>query len=221
MVDIRIGYHRIFTDDIKRFERAVVGRRYHLGGFHTGLIGKFGDIPGLDHALTCLGIDDFLIAAINIRKPAHIASPLDIILTAKGIDTAAFNAQIAAEHGEVGQRFDVIGSGGMLGNSHAIQNACALGFGIKPRRLDQFAGRNAGDLLDAVRGEFFNGFLQRFETFGAVFDELFVMQAFFNDHMHQAVDPGHVGTQILTQPFGGISRHPDTPRIDDDESGAF
>ena len=103
MVDIRIGYQWIFTDDIKGFEGAVVGRRYHLGGRQAGLVGKLVHIPGLLHALARCGINDFLISGIHIRQPAHVTGALDVVLTAQRIDTTARDAQVAAKHGQVGQ----------------------------------------------------------------------------------------------------------------------
>ena len=109
----------------------------------------------------------------------------------------------------------------MLGDPHTVQNAAAPGFRIKPGRIDNFLRGDTGDLLHNVRGKLFNGFLQFFKTLGALFNKWFGMQAFFNDHMHQTVDPGHIGTQILPQPFIRISGNPDAPRIDHDELGAF
>src|SRR5665647_999931 len=59
------------------------------------------------------------------------------------------------------------------------------------------------------------------EALGAGGDELLVGQALFEDHVHEAVDDGHVGTRQQLQMDVGAARHVDAPRVDDDELGAL
>ena len=73
-----------------------------------------------------------LIAGKHVGQAAHVAGPLDIVLAPEGIDPAAPDAHVAAEHGQVGQGFDVVRAGGVLGDAHGINDGGGFG---RPRRV--------------------------------------------------------------------------------------
>ena len=103
--------------------------RQHVGHGHPHPIGEVFDAPGLLHLLAVVGVGDRLIPGEDVGQAAHIAGALDVVLAAQGVDAAAVDADIAAEHGQVGQGLDVVGAHGVLGNAHAVDDGAGLGPG--------------------------------------------------------------------------------------------
>ena len=120
MVEIRVGYHRVFTDNIHRFQGTVVGRRHHLGHFHADLIGHPLNAPGSFHLGLYGRVGHVLIGRVDIGQTAHVAGALDVVLTAQRIDAAAGLPHVAAEHRQIGQGLDIVGAGDVLGDAHAV-----------------------------------------------------------------------------------------------------
>ncbi len=197
MIQIRIRNQRIFTDDVKGFELSVMGRRYHLGYFQSGLIRQCVNAPGFGHFLVGRRVYHLLVATVNIRQTSHVTGPLDVVLPPQGVDPAAFNAEIAAQHGQVGQGFDIVRPGGVLGDSHAVQDTAALGAGIQAGGINDLLGGDSGNFRHIIRCIFFNGFFDFIKSLGAPFDILFGVKVFLDDDVHQAVYPGDIGAQVL------------------------
>ena len=217
VIQIRVGDQGIFTDDIKGLELSLVGGRNHLGDFQPGLVGQFVNPPGGGHFLAGRRIDHFLVSGVYVRQAAHVAGPLDVVLTPQGIDPPALDAQVAAKHGQIGQGLDVVRAGGVLGDAHAVQYVAARGTGIHPGGVDDILGGNAGNGLHVVGGIFFNDIPDFVKPYSAAFNILFGVQCFFDNDVHQTIDPGYVGAQIGSEPFVGITRNFDAPGIDDNQ----
>ena len=82
-----------------------------------------------------------LVAGENVRQTAHVAGALHVVLAAQRVHAGARHADVAAEHGQVGERLDVVGAGGVLGDPHAIEDAAALGPRKEARGLRSGPGR--------------------------------------------------------------------------------
>ena len=80
------------------------------------------------------GVGDRLIAGEDVGQAAHVAGALDVVLAAERVDAAAFNADVAAEHGQVGQGLDVVGAHGVLGDAHAVDDGGGLGLAVQAGR---------------------------------------------------------------------------------------
>ena len=187
MVEIRVGDQRIFADDVQRFELRRHGpwapSRSPSGPIWSG---QAVHAPGFFHFLAHGRVGHRLVAGEDIGQAAHVAGALHVVLAPQGVDPAARDAQVAAEHGQVGQGLDIVGAGGVLGDAHAVEDAGRSGAWRTsgPPRSD-LLGRDAGDLFHIFGGVFVDHFFQLLEAFGALFDELLVVQVFADDHMHQ------------------------------------
>ena len=130
MIQIRIRHEWILTDNIEGLEFTVIGLRDHFRGLQAGGV-RQRHAPGLFHLLPGRRVCYLLVSGIHIRQAAHIAGALNVVLSAQRIDAAARHAHVAAEHGQVGQGLDVVGTGRMLRDPHAVQNAAGLGPGVQ------------------------------------------------------------------------------------------
>ena len=120
MMNIRFGVGQIFTEDIKGFDFSGGQTFHHRGHHHAGLVGKRFDIPGLLEFRPGLRIVHLLIAGENIGQRAHVAGALNVVLTAQRIDAAAFKADIAQKHLEIGAGHDVVHAADMFGNAQGV-----------------------------------------------------------------------------------------------------
>ena len=112
-----------------------------------------------------------MIATENVGQTPHVTGALDVVLAAQGIDPTAHDAQIAAQHRQVGQGFDIVRAGAVLGDPHAVDNIACPSLAVNSGcRLD-FFGRNPRNALNKSRGVFLQGFLQTFKAFSTIFDE--------------------------------------------------
>jgi len=64
--------------------------------------------PGLLELLLHLGIGHGLIAWIDGGQGAHVAGALDVILAPEGVNPCGRLADIAGEHGQIGDGHDII-----------------------------------------------------------------------------------------------------------------
>ena len=103
VVGIRIGNDRILPDDIQGLDFALGDGRHHRGHGQAHPIRQVLDPPGRLHLGPGVGIGHRLIARKDVGQAAHVAGPLDVVLAPEGVDPAAFNPDVAAEHGQVGQ----------------------------------------------------------------------------------------------------------------------
>ena len=103
VVGIRIGNDRILPDDIQGLDFALGDGRHHAGHGQAHPIRQVLDPPGRLHLGPGVGIGHRLITGKDVGQAAHVAGPLDVVLAPEGVDPAAFNPDVAAEHGQVGQ----------------------------------------------------------------------------------------------------------------------
>ena len=67
----------------------------------------------------------------------------------------------------------------------------------KPGGGNEIIGRDPRQLFHVSGGVFFHGFRHGLKFLGARIEEFLVVQAFLEDHVHQAVDPGHIIARLL------------------------
>ena len=217
VVGIRIGNDRVLPDDIQGLDFALRDGRHHAGHGQAHPIRQVLDPPGRFHLGPGVGIGYRLITGKDVGQAAHVAGPLDVVLAPEGVDPAAFNPDVAAEHGQVGQGLDVVGADGVLGDAHGIDDGCGLGLAVEPGGAAQVIGGDPADLLHIFRGIFGHGFFEGLEVFRAFGDIGLVVQILLDDEVHQAVDDRDVGAGTLPQPQGGVLHQIDAPGFDNDD----
>jgi hypothetical protein len=96
MVQVRIGYQRIFTDNIKGLNFSAVGFGHHFRNLQSRFGGQTGDVPGPFHFFNGIQVVHRLVAGKHVGQAAHVARPLNVVLPAQRIDPATTNPHIAA-----------------------------------------------------------------------------------------------------------------------------
>ncbi len=102
----------------------------------------------------------------------------------------------------------------MLGDAHAVADGRSRGFRELPGQFDDILGCDPGDLLYPFRGIGSHHIPDSFKIFRTVGNKGFVVEIFLDDHVHQPVEPGNVGTRMRPQPFDGKVGQLDAPGID-------
>ena len=107
-----------------------------------GFSGSRFDSPGSREFFAHLGIGYRLVGGEDIRQAAHVASALDVVLPAQRIYASRFDADISAQHRQIGYAFYRVGSVYVLGYSHGIGNGSGGGLRVEAGGAHQkvFAG---------------------------------------------------------------------------------
>ena len=168
MGEIGIGQHGVFTHDIEGLDLSLVGG---VHDFHDGFprFGRERRIPGLFEFRPRLVVGDRLVGGEDVGQRPHVAGALDVVLSAQRIDAAALDADLAAEHGQVGAGLDVVRAGDVLRHPHGVEDGGLVCLGIQAGGRLQILRGNAGDLLDVLGRVFLDGLLQGLEAFRPVF----------------------------------------------------
>ena len=217
VLDVGVGERGIFAHHPHRFDLARFQSVDHFDEGQADFFGQFFHAPGLAELFLDLGLVDRLIGREHVWKRAHVARALHVVLSAQGVDAAAGFADVTGQHRQISRLPDVLDAGGVLGDAHGEEDGGFVRFGVEMRRLDQFIGRDAADLLDALRGVVRHFFFERLEALGALFDEGLVRQPVADDDVHHAVNPGQVGAGFLAQVQVGDLRDLRKARIRHDE----
>ena len=197
MVEIRIGQERVFPDDVKPFQCPLMGRIHHLHNRQPRFFRQAVHAPGLGHLFPHRRICNFLVPRVDIGQPPHVAGALYVVLPPERVEPSPFHAHIAAKHGQVRQAFHIVRAADVLRNAHGVKDGGRLGACVQPGRGDQVLLGNAAHFFNVLRGVFFDGLLQIIQPHGAGGDIGFVVQPFLDDDVHHAVDPRHIGAQVL------------------------
>ena len=136
----------ILADEIESVDFASLDGVVDLGKGQAGP-GIERDAPGLFELGFDSGIVNSLVAGIDVGQRTHVASSLDVVLAAKGIDAAGGLSDVSGEHGELADGEHVIGAVGVLGYAHGEQRAGGFVGGVDARGLGYLLGRDAGDRL--------------------------------------------------------------------------
>ena len=203
MSRVRLGQGRIFTDNVHCPDIAADSGLHHLGYRRPRLV-LDGAVPSFLELVTGFVIGHRLIAGQDVRQGAHIAGPLDIVLSAERTEAGAFTAHVAGKHQQVGDAFHVICARSMLGDAHTIEDAGSLGGGELARRPDDISPRHTGNFFGHFRRVFLDGLRQFLEAFGTLLDELLIVQVLFQDDVHHGVEQRDITTRFLAEVQGGL-----------------
>ena len=138
-----------------------------------------------------------------VRKGAHVAGALDVVLAAQGIHADALASDVARGHGEIGDAHDHGRTLAVFGHAETIIDRAVTGRCKEARRGAHFGGRHAGGGLHRLGGVW----LRRDEAaplvegvgFAALADELLLDESLGDDHVREAVDQRDVGAGAQLQ----------------------
>ena len=158
------------------------------------------DAPFLLEDFARGGVRHVAVAGKFVREGTHVASALDVVLSAQWINTDAFAADVASEHGEVGDAHDHRRTLRVLGDAEAVidssvgRGGVSAGSGADLLGSDATSARHGFGRILILQDEL----APSLKAFGvaALGDELFVFQAFVNDGVRERVDHGDVGAWL-------------------------
>jgi len=220
MMNIRFGIGQVFTENIKGFDFSGGQIFHHRRHHHAGFIRKGFDVPGFGKLGPGVRIGHLLIAGENIGQRAHVAGALNVVLAALRIDAAAFNADVAQKHLEIGAGHDIVHAADVLGDAQRVHQHGRFDGRHFARQLANGVGGNAADFGGPL-GRILHHFLfELFKSLRAGVHIFLVVQIFLNEHVHHAVDQGHIGADLQGHVHLGKIHHVRAPRIDHDQFGA-
>jgi len=179
--------------------------------------GIAGVAPGFPELFLGFLAGDRLVGRVDIGQTAHIASTLDVVLSAQRVDAAAGHAHVAEQHLQVGQAHDVAYAADVLGNAHGPYDGHRLTGSHDLSGFVKLVDRYAGDLGNPGGRVFHDGSFELVEVFGAFGDEIFGFHAFVEDDVHQPVEQGNVAARFLLEMERGKIAQVDAAGISDDQ----
>ncbi len=165
--------------------------------------------PCIHHLLAHVGNDDRLVPGVHVCKGSHVAGALHVVLATECTDTATTFAEVTGDHLEVCDRFDIVDTCRVLGNTHGVQDVAGLGL-CNPlgRGGNVFCRdlRDPGDILKRVLG-FHHDFLELVEVLGPLCNEFLVLPAVLDDVLHDTVQERNIRSRVKghveIRKFGG------------------
>ena len=169
------------------------------------------------------------IARQLMRERTHVAGALHVVLAAQRVHADARPADIAGQHGKVGDGHDRGRALAVLGDAEAVIDRAIAALGEQPCRAADLLGRHAGQLFD-----FFRAVLRLGNEGGPVLelrpvatfaDEFFVEQPLGDDDMRQRRHHGDIGARLQRQMVLRLdmrgAHDVGAARIDHDQLGAL
>ena len=92
------------------------------------------------------------------------------------------------------QATGIIRAVNMLANAHAPENHACFGIRKRASHIAQHLGLNTAKVRHAFRWEALEVLFHRVPVFSERLNILFVVEFFFNDHMHDRVEHRHIRT---------------------------
>ena len=105
----------------------------------------------------------------------------------------------------------------MLGDAHGVVDTGLVCLGVHPGGLFQILRINAADPGNYFRRILLHHFHQLGIAFGAFVNVLLILQAFGNDHVHHAVEQGHIGAGLDLQEHIGLAAQRDAAGFGHDD----
>ena len=225
---VGVGLQDVLALDVDALERAVDGGVEHVGDAQARLrIERDAPQALVDIAGGVVG--HVAIARQFVRERAHVAGALHIVLAAQRVHADARPADIAGQHGEVGDRHHRGRALAVLGDAEAVVDRAIAALGEQPCRAADFLRRHAGKLFDFLRAVLRLGNEGRpvleLRPVAAFADEFFVEQPFGDDDMRQRRHHGDIGAGLQRQVILRLdmrrAHDVGAARIDDDQLGAL
>ncbi len=186
---VRIAHHGILAHDEQTAQLAFFRSGEHLQGRQSRSVGKL-CAPGLLKLLA--GQLHLLIAAIKIGQSTHVAGSLHVLMPSQGAETRSLPADISRGQHQIGQRLDVIGSHGMLSNSHSVDDCSPLRRAKDSGCLFQITLFNSRDRLSPIGRAARNCLANRLKAIRPGIDKFLIVQALPNNDVQQGIYPGDV-----------------------------
>ena len=158
-------------------------------------------------------VGDALVVWKHHGDQACVAGALHVVLAAQGVQAATGLADLACDCHQCNQAARVVRAVYVLANAHAPQNHRGFGLGKRPRYFAQGLRRNAANRLHRLGAVGFDVFFERLVVAGAVFNKLLVSQTFFNHHVDQRVQHGHIGVGLELQSAPGVFANVGNARV--------
>ena len=228
MLCVRVRLENVLALDVDAPEGAIHGGVQHVRDPQAGLI-RNGHAPSLFEDIANLRYLHMAVAGKFVREGAHVTGTLHVVLAAQRVHADAIAADIAGQHGKVGNADDGGRTLAVLGDAQAVID-CAVSAGcVEPGCGAQFAGRNAGQCFGCLRavgriGDEFHVVLEGVH-FAAFANERHVVKPLGNDHMGERGDHGNVGAGFQCKVLGSANMRRlhqiDAARVDDDQFRAL
>jgi hypothetical protein len=166
VIGVRVGEHRVLAHDVQRLDAPIEHAVHQLSDGQPGLRWNLHRcLPRVLELRPHILINDRLIARDDIRKPAHIARTLDVVLSAQRIDACAGSPEVAGQQSQIRQRLDVIHTVRRLRNAHRPEDGSASRPTVHLRGLDDQIRRDACDVLSPLRRAVLDRLFERIEVF--------------------------------------------------------
>ena len=214
---VRLGSGGVLADDVHGLHLTVLHGFEHLAQVISAL-GRDRGVPCLLERPPLLWILDILEAGKAVRDGAHIATTLDVVLPAQGIEAAAIAADLAGEKREVDERKHVVDSVVVLGDAERPADHRSVRSRVRERDVLDGLRRHAGVLFDPLQRVRLDGFGERVEAGRRASDELAVREPVVDDFARHPVRKRDVTADVdpepRVRPFGRAR----APWIDRDQS---
>ncbi len=226
-----LAAERIHADagaaDVDALEAAIDGSVEHVGNAQARLI-RDGDAPGRFEDVAHVGVLDVAVARQLVRERAHVARALHVVLAAERIHADAGAADVAREHGEVGDADDGRRALAVLGDAQAVVDRGIAAGGVEPGSHAELVRGDAGQLFDGlgahrrVRHEL--GVVAELVPVAPLADKSLVVELLRDDDVRQGRHHGDVGARAELEMMCGLdvgrADEIDAARINDDQLGA-
>jgi len=218
--DVRLRIGEIFPEDVEGLHLAVQEAVDHLGNHQSRFFRKFFHLPGGGKFFPRLGVVHPLVAREDIGQGSHVAGPLDVVLPPQGVDAPAFEADIAQEHLEVRAGHDVVDTTDMFGDPQGVHEHGGAVGRETARHGPDHVGPDPADRRGPLRRIFQHLLLQFFETHGAGFNKILIVEILGDKDVHHPVQEGHVGAYLYLYMQVGQIHEGRSPGIHHDHLGA-
>ena len=118
---VRLTPNRVLAEGVKALQHTFVGLLDEVCDAPAPVCGNV-HTPGLTELLPHGFIGDLLVAREHGVYSAHVAATLHVVLAAQGVHAGGDFADVAAQHGQVGQIHDVFGATRVLGDTQRVED---------------------------------------------------------------------------------------------------
>ena len=221
---VRIGLRDILALDVEPAEPTPDRLVQHVGNAQPGLAIQR-PAPGRLEHLPRRVIRHMAIPAELMRKAAHVAGALHVVLPAQRVHPHALAPDIPGRHREVRHAHHHGRTLAVLGHAQPVVDRAIPRRGIQPRRRAQLRRRHPGEALGLLR----RILRQRHEPrpgleiaeVAALAHERLVHQPFRHHHMRHGIHEGHVAARQKLQMMRSLdmrrAHQVDPPRIGHDQ----
>ena len=216
---VGVGAHGVLAEDEEAAQAPFDHGRETLGGLEAGRAAEL-CAPGCLELRDDLGVCHLLVAGEVGGHGTHVAGALHVVLAADGVHAAALASQLAAGHGDVGERHDAFGAAGVFRHAQTVEDGGALGTCVHVGGGHEVVLADAADACDLVGRVVGHERLEGLEPFGLLRDEVAVHEAVAHHNVDHAVGKGHIGAGIQLEMDVRLRGEFDVARVHHDELAA-